>query len=143
MKELAIHGIFLITYPPHTSHIFQVLDLLLFGRLRAIKKQVLRDLTLGRDFDYVMRIFRAYEQVTTSVIVRSSWEKAGFGFERRDGTMYLCFNEAKLRESPEFCELWGIDYPEGKLSTRRRQQRWGWLNEPFFRVRYRAQLPHS
>lgn len=122
MKELAFHEILLITYPPHTSHIFQVIDLLLFGRLKAIKKQFLRDLTLGRDLDHAMRIFRAYEQATTNLIVRSSWEKAVFGFERRDGTVYLCFHEAKLRESPEFYEFWRIDYLEGRLSTRRRQQ---------------------
>jgi hypothetical protein len=143
MKELAIHGILLITYPPHTSHLFKMLDLLLFGRLKAIEEQLLRDFPSGRDLDHVTRIFRAYEQATTSVIVRSSWDKAGFAFERRDGTVYLCFRQAKLRESAEFCELWRIDYPEEKLSIRRRQQQWGWLNEPFFRVKYRAQLPRS
>jgi hypothetical protein len=85
-RELAEHGILLITYLPHTSHIFQVLDTLLFGRLKAEKKRILRDMNLARDLDYVMRIFRAHELVTASLTVRSSWEKTGFGFEQRDVT---------------------------------------------------------
>jgi hypothetical protein len=35
LQELARHGIFMITYPPHSSQIFQVLDVLLFGRLKS------------------------------------------------------------------------------------------------------------
>jgi hypothetical protein len=85
-RELAEHGIMLIRYPAHISHIFQVLDTLLFRRLKAEKKRLLRDLNLGRDLDHVMRIFRAYELATTSLTVRSSCEKTGFRFEQRDRT---------------------------------------------------------
>jgi hypothetical protein len=140
LKELAEHGILLLTYPPHTSHLFQVLDVLLFGRLKAAKKKLSRDLSLGRDLDHALRIFRAYEMATTSLTVRSSWEKAGFGFERRDGTTYLFVHEGRIRQSPEFAEVWGINYPEEALSQRRRQQPWGWLNERFFRKEYRNML---
>jgi hypothetical protein len=134
MRELAERGILLITYPPHTSHIFQVLDTLLFGRLKAAKKHILRDLSLGRDLDHVLRTFRAYELATTSLTIRSSWEKAGFGFHKRDGTWYLYVNEGKIRASPEFAEVWALDFPEESLSLRRRRQTWGWLNRQFFRV---------
>jgi hypothetical protein len=58
-RELAEHGILLTVCPPHTSYIFQVLDTLLFERLKAEKKRPLRDPNLGRDLDHVMRIFRA------------------------------------------------------------------------------------
>jgi hypothetical protein len=34
-RELSERGILLITYPPYRSHIFQFLDTLLFGRLKA------------------------------------------------------------------------------------------------------------
>jgi hypothetical protein len=101
-RELTEHGILLITYPPHTSHIFQVLDTLLFGRLKAKKKRFLCDLNLGCDVDHVMRIFHAYELATPSLTVRRSWEKTDFGFEQRDGTWYLSVNETKIRTSLEF-----------------------------------------
>jgi hypothetical protein len=41
-KEFAERGVAVTTSPPHTSHIFQVLDLLLFGRLKAAKKYIPR-----------------------------------------------------------------------------------------------------
>jgi transposase InsO family protein len=50
--ELAEHGILLLTSQPHTSHIFQVLERLLFGCLKSAKKRLLRDLSLGRDLDH-------------------------------------------------------------------------------------------
>jgi hypothetical protein len=36
--EFARHGVLVLSYPPHTSNLFQVLDLLLFGRLKSAKK---------------------------------------------------------------------------------------------------------
>jgi hypothetical protein len=46
-RGLAEHGISLTTYPPHTFQIFQMLETLLFWRLKVAKKPHLRDLTLG------------------------------------------------------------------------------------------------
>jgi hypothetical protein len=134
LRELAHHGVLLITYPPHTSHIFQVLDVLLFGRLKLAKKHLSRNDDLDPQVDHAMRVFRAYEIATTSTTVRSSWEKAGFGFVKRDGTYYLWVDEGKIRRCPEFCEVWQIDYPEARLSQRRRQQNWVFLNRTLFQV---------
>jgi hypothetical protein len=41
------------------------------------------------------KIFRAYEAVTTSTTLRGCWEKAGFTYQRRDGTFYLVVHEGK------------------------------------------------
>jgi hypothetical protein len=38
LRRFAEKGAAVITSPPHTSHIFQVLDVFLFGRLKAAKK---------------------------------------------------------------------------------------------------------
>jgi hypothetical protein len=102
MKELAEHGILPIIYLhilQHTSYVFQALDVLLFGRLKVAKNQLLRDGSLGHDLDHILCIFRAYEPAITSLTVRSSWEKVGFGFERRDGTTYLFLHEDRIRQS--------------------------------------------
>jgi hypothetical protein len=96
----------------------------------------LRNLDLGREVGHVMRAFRAYELATTSLAVRISWEKTGFGFEQRDGTWYLYTNETKIRTSPEFAEVWALNNPEESLSVRKRQQVWGWISQQFFRVKY-------
>jgi hypothetical protein len=43
LRDLATHETFLMTYPPHSSHIFQVLDVLLFGRLKSAKNYLARN----------------------------------------------------------------------------------------------------
>jgi hypothetical protein len=102
LKEFAESGAAVITYPPDTSQRFQVLDLLLFGRLKAAKKYIPRvdvDLT---DTDHFVRIFKADELVTTNTIVRASWKKAGFEYCKLDDTFQLLVNNKKIRDSPIF-----------------------------------------
>jgi hypothetical protein len=78
LQELANYAIILITYPPHTSHLFQVLDELLFGRLKSAKRYLARDDNLNPHMNHTFRVFRAHEITTTSTTVRSSWEKDRF-----------------------------------------------------------------
>jgi hypothetical protein len=64
LQKLARHGVLVITYPPHTSQIFQVRDILLFGLLKHSKKFQMRDDGLDAHVDHMLRLFRAYETVT-------------------------------------------------------------------------------
>jgi hypothetical protein len=95
--------------------------MLLFGCLKSAKKYLPRDDSQDPQVDHAMGIFRVHEIATTSSTVRGSWEKASFGFVKKDGTYYLWANEGKIRTNPEFVETWQIDYPETRLSQRRRQ----------------------
>jgi hypothetical protein len=70
-----------------------------------------------------MPVFLVSGQATTRTTVRGSWEKAGFGFEERDGTYYLWVDEAKIRRIREFSEVLNINHPETAISPRRRQQK--------------------
>jgi hypothetical protein len=136
LTELAHPGVLVMTCPLHSSQIFQLLDLLLVGRFKAAKKHPMRDPTVSPRRDHVMRLFRADELASINSTVGGSWEKIGFDFTRRDGTHYLCVDEPKIRGIREFAEVCDIDYSETALSARRRQQRWGWLNEEMFRLEY-------
>jgi hypothetical protein len=51
LRKLACHAILVIAYPPHTSHIFQVLDVLLFGIAKRSKKYQMRDDGLSVDVE--------------------------------------------------------------------------------------------
>jgi hypothetical protein len=75
LRRFAEKDVAVITYAPHTSHIFQVLDVLLFARLKAAKKYVPRDGTALAVINYLVRIFKAYETITTSTMVRGSWKQ--------------------------------------------------------------------
>jgi hypothetical protein len=61
LRELARNGELLLIYPPHTSHIFQVFDVLLFGRVKALKKYLPKYNDEDRETDHVLRVFRACE----------------------------------------------------------------------------------
>jgi hypothetical protein len=125
LKKLAYHGVIVLTYPPHTSHIFQALHMLLFGVLKRVKKHQRRDDELPEQVDDVLRLFRAYEQATTSTTVRASWMRTRFQYEERADTRYLTVNEAAIRSSPGFQEIWQFDYVLARLSARRQSQKWG------------------
>jgi hypothetical protein len=123
LKEFAERGVAIITYPPHISHLFQVLNLSLFGRLKAAKKYIPRADADPTDTDHLARIFKAYELVTTSMTGRASWKKAGFECCKLDNTFQLLVNDGKIRDSPEFAEIWRINFPLEELSARRRVQK--------------------
>jgi hypothetical protein len=123
LKEFAKRGVAVIIYTYYTSYLFQVLDLLLFGRLKAAKKYIPRadaDLT---DTDHLVRIVKANELVTTSTMGRASWKKAGFEYCKLDDTFPLLVNDGKVLDLQEFAEIWHLNFPLEGLSARRRAQK--------------------
>jgi hypothetical protein len=110
-----------------------VLDLLFFGRLKATKKYIPRNDADPAGIDHIIRIFKAYKLVTTSTTVRASWAKTGFEYCKREETHYLLVNDGKVREMPEFSEVWRINFPVEGLSARRRAHTCGFVNRPFSR----------
>jgi hypothetical protein len=133
LGKLGMCGILVITYPPHTSHIFQVLDVLLLGILKKAKRYQRHDDTLRREVDHVLRLFRAYEQATTSATIRVLWLKTGFDYETRDAATYLIVNENKIRQGDGFREVWLFDCHTPRISKKMASQRWGWTNKHLFR----------
>jgi hypothetical protein len=125
LQELANHGIPLITYPPHASHVFQTLDVMLFGRLKSAKKCLRCHQELDPQIHYIIRVFRAYDIATTSTTIRGLWEKPSFGFMRRNNAYCLWVDENKIQRSAEFQEVSQLDCPEVRSPQRRQQQKWG------------------
>jgi hypothetical protein len=143
LEKLARHGVLVLTYPPHASHIFQVLDVLLFGLVKRFKKYQIRDATLPIHVDHILRLFRAYEAAMASTTIRAAWRQTGFEYEKRNMTTYLSMNEGQIRESRDFREFCMFDYHENQLSARRQKQKWGWVNEHKFRKKNRTMLRAS
>jgi hypothetical protein len=93
LKEPARYGILAITYPPHTSGLFQVADGFMFGILKRAKRHQRRDEMLLKQVDHVLQFFRACEQATASATIRAWWNKTGFDSERRDEKISLVLSE--------------------------------------------------
>jgi ribonuclease BN (tRNA processing enzyme) len=140
LEKLARYRALVVMYPPHTSHIFQVPDVLLSGLVKRSKKYQIRDDALPIHVDHILGLFRVYEAVMASTTIRAAWGQTGLEYEKRNMTTYLSINEGQILESRDFREIWMFDYRECQLSARRQKQKWGWINEHKFRKNERTML---
>jgi hypothetical protein len=68
--------------------------------------------------------------------------RTGFQYEEREDTRYLTVNEAAVRSSQGFQEIWQFDYVLDRLSARRQSQKWSWINQHLFRKKEIQRLKH-
>jgi hypothetical protein len=78
-------------------------------------------------------MFKAVETVTTSSPVRASSVKASFNFCKRSDAFCLAAHEGKIRDFLEFSKVWRVNYRIEALSAQRRAERWGFLNQQYFK----------
>jgi hypothetical protein len=64
-----------------------------------------RDENEDRQVDYILRIFKAYEMVTTNMIVRACGKRQ-VSLTSRDGTFDLVVHEGKIPIAPDCQEIW-------------------------------------
>jgi hypothetical protein len=112
LRRLAEQWILVITYPTHTSGIFQVLERLTFGAVKGVKRSLSKRDDRRPAADHGRKIFVVYERATVSDSVRGAWVQTWFNYIKRDGICYLEVGEPRRREFAEFCEIWDIDFPE-------------------------------
>jgi hypothetical protein len=124
-EKLARHGVLVLIYPPHTSHIFQFLDVLLFGLVKRSKKYQTHNDTLPIHVNHILRLFRACEAAMANTRIQAAWRQTGFEYENRNMTTHLSINEGQIRESRHFREIWTLNYHESQLSARQQKQKWG------------------
>jgi hypothetical protein len=123
LRKLTGYGILVIAYPLYPSHIFQVLDVFLFGILKKAKKYQQRNDTLRREVYHVLWLSPAHEQATTFTAIKASWLKTGFDYETREAAAYLIVNEAKIRQGDAVREIWLFDYYPFRISKQPASQR--------------------
>jgi hypothetical protein len=117
-----------ITFPPHTTHRIQCLDLSLFGNF---KKKMNYKLPLEKDehtAGFINRIFHLMKQTLMEAYVGSAFMQLGLQYNNEATPFLLHFDEGVLRESTEFTSVWESDYPAEKLSYKRRNSPFGWVN---------------
>jgi hypothetical protein len=125
---LAVHQVKVITVPPPTTHIFQRLDLRLFGNFR---KKMTYKLPLGSDehtAGFIKRVFHLIKQTLVEDNVRSAFMQLGLQYNNETTPYLLHIDEGVLRESPGFTSLRESDYTAEKLPYIRRNSPFGWIN---------------
>jgi hypothetical protein len=118
-----------ITFAPHTTHIFQMLDVVLFG---AMKKHATGLETLDEEQPaaaFLFKVYHDFKQTMIEVNIWGAFAAIGFSYDIAQNPYKLLFDEEKLRQSPGFVELWERDTPLESLSKRRREAKFVWINE--------------
>jgi hypothetical protein len=118
-------------FPAHTAHLFQALDLVLFGILKTIKKTTHSDFGNDSVRDQITKLLQAYEQILTSFTIRGAFRKVGFTTDVKSKPVRLVFNEEILRENSGFSKIWNFNISVDQLSKRRRSHRFEILNTDF------------
>jgi hypothetical protein len=109
------HDVKVITFPPHTTQVFQAIDLTLFG---VLKRKWQDKLPLGnydRVVGFIQKAFHLLKQTFVPDNVRNAFKMLGFEFNIAKSPSPLLLREEKLAGSQGFREIWDGDYPLNQL----------------------------
>ena len=124
-KELANHNIRLITFPPHTTNLFQPLDLVTFSSFKLEKAMVNSKYKKRSQSDMFYRNLVAMEKATTSSNNRSAFYRAGLEVQASVIPNVANIREKYLNEIVEKSNLIDGDYLSNKVE-------FGWINKCYF-----------
>jgi hypothetical protein len=124
-----------ITFARHTTQIFQVLDVTLFG---VLKRRLAYELSFEDEKEtvkFTMKVSRDFKQTMVEPNIWGAFQVIGFEFEfdtQAEPYRFL-FNEEKLKQSEGFRELGRIGFPLDQLSSSRQRQKqnakFNWINK--------------
>jgi hypothetical protein len=99
------HDVKVISFPSHTAHVFQALDLSLFS---VLKRKMHSKLPRGNDDRVVAFIQKAFHSLKKGFVpdnVRNAFKMLGFEFSIAKSPYTLLIREEKLRGSHRFREF--------------------------------------
>jgi hypothetical protein len=102
-----------ITFAPHTTQIFQVLDVTLFGVFKRRPRYNLPFEDAKASGKFRMNGCHDFKRTMVELNIWGAVQALGFDFEfdQTSEPYRLLFNEENLRNSAGFRELWSIDFP--------------------------------
>jgi hypothetical protein len=128
-----------MTFPPHPSGIFQMLDFVFLSVFKRAKGRVAKNSGLSLMQNHALGMLKAHEAAAKRSTVRASFKRAGFMYlKQSDGTYDLALDATRIRMSSEFQEVWKVDFPFESLSRRRQGSPWGFLEANSVRTEKRS-----
>jgi hypothetical protein len=129
LQTLRKNKIVAITYPPHTSHVFQVLDLSVFGIMKIRMMENLKIEGQTAEALHTLKLFRSFDYATASTLVQSSFRTGGIVLVPNDGGYTVRFDEAVLLKKSSYKQIMEKNIQISDISQRRQGSVWGVLNE--------------
>jgi hypothetical protein len=127
LTEPRVH---VITFAPHPTQVFQVLDLTLLGVLKRCPGYELPFDVDSATAKVTTKVYHDFTQTMARPNVWGAFCALSLEFHTRRELYELLFDEVKLREGAGFDELSSVDLPLDRLSHRRRIVRLGRINKP-------------
>jgi hypothetical protein len=129
MQSPSANNVQTVTFPSHTLGTFQMLDVVLSSVLKRAKGRIQHNSAVPFMQKHAMRMLRVFETAATRSTVTAPFHRAGFLYQKNEnGSYVLKFNEAYVRDSPEFREIWDINFSLQSLTARHQHSQWGSLN---------------
>jgi hypothetical protein len=100
-----------IAFAPHTTHVFQVLDVVLFGALKKRASGLEMWNEESGTVAFIIRLYDDFKQTLVEVNIWRAFSAIGFLYDITQNPYGLLFDEEKFRQNRGFQELWARDMP--------------------------------
>ncbi|KAH0791212.1 putative transposase [Histomonas meleagridis] len=101
VRKLTQNNVRLVTIPPHSSHLFQPLDLVTFGVYKNEIRSTTSKYENGTQLDRIARVLSAIERATTSENNRNAFYRAGLEIDTSNDPHTVVIYENKLKQKIE------------------------------------------
>jgi hypothetical protein len=115
----------IITFAPHTTHIFQTLDVILFGTLKKHDNGLKMCDEEQPAAASLPKVYHDFKQTIIEVNIWGAFAAIGFTHDIEQSPSVLLFEKEKLRQSPGFMEPLERHRPLGSLSMRGQNAKFG------------------
>jgi hypothetical protein len=122
--------VWIVTFAPDYTQIFQILDLTLFGVFKRREQYQLPFDDERGTVDFIRKVYHDFRLAMTDTNIWRAFRGIGVQYGMVDDVQRLSFSEITLRESEGLRKLWDMDLPLENLSVRRRNARFRWVNRP-------------
>jgi hypothetical protein len=106
LQILNENSITALTFPDHTTNLFQALHLVFFGSLKPLKVTTAGEFGDDCVNNHLKKLTQAYQQTATSSTIRRSFRRAGMTQNTTTRPYRIMVDEATIRESPGFRAVW-------------------------------------
>jgi hypothetical protein len=131
-RLLGENHIKIVTFAPHSTNVFQALDLSFFGVFKT-KKKFQMDQDDNKTFAATIHeLVRQFDSVATPKNIRGSFVRAGFSYGTETIPYVFEFSRERMMENAGFRQVWELDAPLENLLIRREKVQFSFVNETSF-----------
>jgi hypothetical protein len=131
LRNLGETDIIALTFPAHTTNLFQALNLVFFGSLKHLKATAAGEFGDNAVNDHLAKLIQAYQQTATSITIRRSFRRVGMTADTTTRPYMIMVEEATMRESQGLRVVWERNMSLDDVSRRRQMQRFGIISSEF------------